>query len=199
MTELFQSPQEAKADVRLETPRTIVRLAGADEGAAVLRFYKQNRERLRPFDPERPDYFYEDRFWRMQLRQNVDDYTADRALRLFIYPKSDEQRVIGNVGFSNVVRGVGQYCTLGYSIDGEFEGRGLMKEALQVSIDFAFDSLHLHRIEANYMPHNRRSGELLRRLGFMVEGYSRDYLRINGRWEDHIRTALINPRWVSPE
>lgn len=199
MTELFQSPQETKADVRLETPRTIVRLAGADEGAAVLRFYKQNRERLRPFDPERPDYFYEDRFWRMQLRQNVDDYTADRALRLFIYPKSDEQRVIGNVGFSNVVRGVGQYCTLGYSIDGEFEGRGLMREALQVSIDFAFDSLHLHRIEANYMPHNRRSGELLRRLGFMVEGYSRDYLRINGRWEDHIRTALINPRWVSPE
>lgn len=48
---------------------------------------------------------------------------------------------------------------------------------------------------ANYMPHNQRSGNLLRRLGFVVEGYARDYLLINGRWEDHIQTSLINPNW----
>ena len=46
---------------------------------------------------------------------------------------------------------------------------------------------------ANYIPHNERSGRLLRRLGFMVEGYARDYLFINGAWRDHILTALTNP------
>ena len=73
----------------------------------------------------------------------------------------------------------------------------MMAEALAGAIDFAFDSLHLHRIEANYMPHNRRSGNTLRRLGFVVEGYARDYLLINGKWEDHILTSLSNPHWES--
>jgi ribosomal-protein-alanine N-acetyltransferase len=50
---------------------------------------------------------------------------------------------------------------------------------------------------ANYMPHNRRSGNVLKRLGFVVEGYARDYLMINGKWEDHIFTSLINPHWRS--
>jgi len=52
----------------------------------------------------------------------------------------------------------------------------------------------VHRIHANYMPHNRRSGAVLRRLGFVVDGFARDYLQINGRWEDHVLTSLINPR-----
>lgn len=199
MTELHAPTAEVQPTVRLETPRAIVRLAVVDDVSAILRFYRENRDRLRPFDPERPDFFYEERFWKMQVRQNIDDFTADRALRLFLFPKEDEPRVIGNIGFSNFVRGVGQYCTLGYSIDGEYEGRGYMKEGLRAAIAFAFDSLHLHRVEANYMPHNRRSGELLRKLGFVVEGYSRDYLRINGHWEDHIRSAKLNPNWVTGE
>ena len=197
MTDLQPPLTDAQPTVRLETPRTILRIGGVEDIAAILRFYGENRERLKAFDPERPDFFYDERFWKMQIRQNLDDFTADRALRLFIFPRADEGRVIGNIGLSNFVRGVGQYCTLGYSIDGEYEGRGLMKEALRAAIDFAFDELHFHRVEANYMPHNRRSGELLRGLGFTVEGYARDYLRINGRWEDHIRTGLVNPRWVS--
>jgi ribosomal-protein-alanine N-acetyltransferase len=50
---------------------------------------------------------------------------------------------------------------------------------------------------ANYMPHNRRSGNVLKRAGFVVEGYARDYLMINGKWEDHIFTSLTNPHWRS--
>lgn len=185
-----------RADVRLPTARTVVRLADGDDVQAILDYYTRNRERLKPFDPERPSFFYEGRFWRVQVRQNRDDLTADRALRLFVFDGSNPDRVIGNIGLSNFVRGVGQYCTLGYSIDGEFEGGGYMQEALEAAIEHAFRKLHFHRIEANYMPHNRRSAALLRRLGFVVEGYSRDYLQINGRWEDHIRTALLNPHWM---
>ena len=53
----------------------------------------------------------------------------------------------------------------------------------------------MHRIMANYMPHNQRSGNLLKKLGFVVEGYARDYLLINGKWEDHILTSLNNDNY----
>lgn len=199
MAEVHHVPPETRPDVRLDTPRAVVRLAGVEDVPAVLRYYTENRERLRAFDPERPDFFYEERFWRIQVRQNAEDFVADRALRLFLFPKDDPGRVIGNIAFSNFVRGVGQYCTLGYSIDADYEGAGYMAEGLRAALDFTFGVLHFHRVEANYMPHNQRSGRLLRRLGFTVEGYSRDYLRINGRWEDHVRSALLNPRWINPE
>jgi ribosomal-protein-alanine N-acetyltransferase len=70
-----------------------------------------------------------------------------------------------------------------------------MTEALKPALRFMFMDMNLHRIGANYMPRNQRSGNLLRRLGFVVEGYARDYLLINGTWEDHILTSLTNPAW----
>ncbi len=179
----------------LRTPRTIIGLAREGDAAAIVSYYSTNRARFEPVDPERAPIFYQDRFWRAQVRQNEDDYIADRALRLFIFPRSDRGRVIGTIGLSNFARGAAQCCTLGYSIDGDLEGRGVMSEALRVVIAHAFGAMHFHRIEANYLPQNERSGNLLRRLGFVVEGYSRDYLRINGAWRDHIRAALINPHW----
>lgn len=182
----------------LETPRLHVRLAEGGDVPAILNFYRANRERFRPFDPERPEYFYKESFWLRQVSENVEDFASGRNLRLFLFPREAPSTIIGNIGFSNFVRGIGQYCTVGYAIDGEHESRGLMSEALRSAIDFVFHSLNLHRIEANYMPHNRRSGILLRRLGFVVEGYSRDYLRINGRWEDHVRSGLTNPDWIAP-
>jgi [ribosomal protein S5]-alanine N-acetyltransferase len=190
-------PEVAGApEVRIETERLIVRPASLEDVPAIIDYYTRNREHLRPWDPERPQFFYEARFWRRQIRQNIEDLLADRALRLFVFPAVEAERVIGNIGFSNIVRGIAQNCTLGYSIGAEEEGQGLMYEALRATIPVVFRELNLRRIEANYVPHNRRSGELLRRLGFQVEGYSRDYLRIAGEWEDHIRTALTNPHWV---
>lgn len=50
---------------------------------------------------------------------------------------------------------------------------------------------------AAYLPDNERSGKLLKRLGFVVEGYARDYLMIDGQWQDHILTSLINHNWNS--
>ena len=71
-----------------------------------------------------------------------------------------------------------------------------MREALEeAAIPFVFNKMRIHRINANYLPRNERSGGLLRRLGFTVEGYARDYLYINGRWEDHILTSCTNPDW----
>ena len=69
-----------------------------------------------------------------------------------------------------------------------------MYEALTAAIDYVFTDLKLHRIMANYIPVNERSARLLRRLGFTVEGYARDYLFIAGEWRDHILTSLTNDK-----
>ena len=67
-----------------------------------------------------------------------------------------------------------------------------MYEGLRCAIDFVFSELALHRVMANYRPKNERSHQLLRRLGFAQEGRARSYLDIDGRWQDHIHTSLIN-------
>ncbi len=105
--------------------------------------------------------------------------------------------IVASVTLSNVVRGAFQACHLGYSVDAAHEGRGIAFEAVGAVVRFAFAELRLHRVMANYQPVNERSGKLLRRLGFTVEGYARDYLFIDGAWRDHVLTALSNPDWAA--
>ena len=72
-----------------------------------------------------------------------------------------------------------------------------MYEALTQIIRYMQKHQGMHRIMANYMPHNMRSGNLLTRLGFEREGYAKQYLEINGEWRDHVLTALTDNEWKS--
>ena len=183
---------------RFETERLVVRLASDPDVPEIVRYFDENREHLRPFDPVRPPAFFEPRFWDAQVKQSVTEYLGDRALRLFLFLAEPPHSIVGTVNFTRIERGVSQSCSLGYGLAATAQGKGYMEEALRPAIDFVFRSLRLHRIEADYMPHNRRSGNLLRRLGFVVEGYARDYLLINGRWEDHVLTSLTHADWEPP-
>ena len=115
-------------------------------------------------------------------------------LRLWIFDKADTafKYTIGFINFSNIVRGAFQSCHLGYATDHAEINRGVMTEALKRAIAFAFDELKLHRVEANIMPKNTRSIRVVEKLGFVNEGLSRKYLKINGVWEDHIHFVRLN-------
>lgn len=93
------------------------------------------------------------------------------------------------------MRGPFQAAYLGYALAESEQGKGLMFEALTHLIRFASTELNLHRIMANFMPDNQRSGALLDRLGFAVEGRADEYLRIDGRWRAHVLTSLTNRAW----
>jgi ribosomal-protein-alanine N-acetyltransferase len=93
---------------------------------------------------------------------------------------------------TGIVHGVFQAGYIGYSIAKSYQGQGKMKQLCRYVIDFAFCELKLNRIMANYMPDNLRSEILLKSLGFEIEGTAKSYLRINGQWEDHILTSLLN-------
>jgi len=165
------------------------------EAKAVLRYFERNKKHLEPWEPARPDEFYTEKFWADRLTQNRQELADGTAMRLFLISRAvapdHPERVIGSCNFSNVIHGAFQSCTLGYGLDHRHVGQGLMEEALRAGLPLAFELFGLHRIQANYQPTNERSGKLLRRLGFVVEGYARDYLRIDGEWRDHVLTAKL--------
>ncbi|MEZ4227172.1 MAG: GNAT family N-acetyltransferase [Polyangiaceae bacterium] len=164
---------------------------------AVLRYYWENRTHLAPWSPPHPPGYYSEEFWRHRLAANRAEYLEDRSLRLLVASLEDDS-IIGNVGFTEIRRGALQACCLGYSVAATCEGKGFISEALSLAIPFVFERLALHRIEAAYVPHNRRSARVLERLGFAVEGYAHQYLYIAGEWRDHVLTSLTNPNLSEP-
>jgi [ribosomal protein S5]-alanine N-acetyltransferase len=179
----------------LRGERVELRLPDAREAAAVTHFVRRNRDHLGPWEPVRPSSYYTEAHWRAQLRANRRDARAERSLRLYVFERARPDRVVGIVTLSNFVRGAFQACHLGFSIDHELQGRGLMSEAVRLALDHAFGPLNFHRVMANHMPGNARSARLLRRLGFRVEGRAREYLLIDGRWRDHVLTSLVRRGW----
>jgi ribosomal-protein-alanine N-acetyltransferase len=181
----------------LETERLILTLGDGALAGSVAAYFQQNRAFLAPWDPLRPERFYTEAHWQEQIPRNHQEFAAGAGVRFFLLTKAAPQTVIGAVNFSAITRGPAQFCYLGYALSEAAQGHGYMTEALRTALAYMFDSWHLHRVMANYMPHNVRSGHVLRRLGFVVEGYARDYLQIAGNWEDHVLTALTNPDWQS--
>lgn len=179
----------------LLTSRLIVRLLQQNDTNAIVNYYVENRAFLEPFEPFRPSNFYTRDFWAQQIEKSIIEFGYDRSLRLFLFKKDEPRKIIGAVNFTNISQGILYSCSLGYSLAENEQGHGYMNEALKTAIEYVFNELNMHRISANYMPHNRRSANVLRKLGFAIEGYARDYLLINGKWEDHIRSSLINENW----
>jgi ribosomal-protein-alanine N-acetyltransferase len=99
--------------------------------------------------------------------------------------------IAGVININDVIRGAFQSATLGYYAFSPYAGMGLMREGMLLVLNHAFRTLKLHRLEANIQPGNRASIALARKCGFVREGFSRRYLKIRGRWQDHERWALL--------
>ncbi|XGV96733.1 MAG: ribosomal protein S5-alanine N-acetyltransferase [Leptolyngbya sp. BL-A-14] len=180
---------------QLATQRLIIRLANKRDAHEITRYYRTNRAFLAPFEPTRSNDFFTEEFWRGQVERNLIEFNYNQSLRLFVFEQENPSTIVGIVNFTQFFRSPMYGCTLGYSLAESKQGKGYMSEALRRAIQYVFHELNMHRIVANYMPRNQRSGNVLKRLGFVVEGYARDYLLINNKWEDHILTSLLNAAW----
>ena len=109
---------------------------------------------------------------------------------------SDTNRIVGVANISQIIYRAFENAYLGYYVDVDFAGQGLMTEGLRLAINHAFYTLKLHRLEANIQPQNKRSIALVKRLGFCREGFSQRYLKIDGEWRDHERWALTIENWL---
>lgn len=109
---------------------------------------------------------------------------------------ASQNKIIGVVNLSQICYRAFQNTYLGYYVDVDFAGQGLMSEGVSLAIDRAFSTLSLHRVEANIQPENKPSINLVKRLGFAKEGFSRKYLKINGEWRDRERWAITVEDWM---
>lgn len=183
----------------LETKRLVLTIPPSSAASRLLSFAIENDAHLARWEPPRPERFFTEDFWRRRLDRTREEFARGESIRFTIAHRDDpDGPILGHCNFNQIIRGAFQASYLGYALDHRWQGKGVMFEALQRSIDFIFGPMRLHRIMANYIPANERSGSLLRRLGFQVEGYARDYLYIHDGWRDHILTALTNPGPTQP-
>jgi ribosomal-protein-alanine N-acetyltransferase len=101
----------------------------------------------------------------------------------------------GEVNLNGVARGALQTGTVGYWVDREKAGNRYVAEAAVALAKFAFEQLHLHRLEICIVPRNSNSRRVMEVLGLREEGVALRYLEINGVWEDHIRYAITVEEW----
>ncbi|MBB6480552.1 ribosomal protein S5-alanine N-acetyltransferase [Spirochaeta isovalerica] len=174
----------------LNSERTEIYIQNPSLINPVSEYYRVNADFLRPWEPAREEsYFTREAFCeRLELAEK--NFHSGMSVQLAAFDRMSGN-LAGIVNFTGIIRGPFQACFLGYSLSESFQGRGYMHEILTTAIAYMFNEKRLHRIMANYMPRNGRSGRLLEKLGFEREGLARDYLLINGKWEDHILTSLI--------
>ncbi|MEA9392952.1 ribosomal protein S5-alanine N-acetyltransferase [Acerihabitans sp. TG2] len=187
--------RSASPKVRLVTSRLVVRLVLERDAYLLADYYAANRDYLKPWEPVRDESHCAPSGWQARLGLITEMHRQGSAY-YFVLLDPDEKEIYGVANFSNVLRGSFYACFLGYSLGEKWQGQGLMFEALQSAIRYMQRYQQMHRIMANYMPHNQRSGNLLARLGFEQEGFAKDYLLIDGQWRDHILTALTNTTWT---
>ncbi len=113
----------------------------------------------------------------------------------FLAFRREDDALVGTFNFSEIVHGAFRSTYLGYFAFAPFAGRGYMTEGMALALDVAFRRLALHRVEVNIQPTNARSLALAQRVGFTREGYSRRYVKIAGRWRDHVRFAMLAEDW----
>ncbi len=123
------------------------------------------------------------------------EWKAGQAYVLLLTPRDDDRRIIGRVALGGIQRGALMSAHLGYWIDAEHEGRGLMTEAVREATTFAFVSLGLHRVQAAVMPRNTGSQRVLEKAGYRREGLALRYLCIASVWEDHVLYAVTGEEW----
>ncbi len=171
----------------------IVELRAPDRShyAAWARLREVSEEFLKPWEPSWPQDDLTATAYRRRLRFYGRAMRNDEAYPFFLFRREDEA-LLGGCTLSNVRRGVAQMATVGYWIGAPYARQGYMTAALRMLVAFVFDELRLHRIEAACLPENEASQRLLKRIGFREEGRAYGYLRIGGRWRDHVLFAMLS-------
>jgi len=166
-----------------------VRRAVEDDAAALAALAQANRTFLAPWEPVRPDDWFTEERQRATLRALAaqDPPGAVPCVILVDGEPAD------GVSLNNVVRGAFCSADLGYWVAQRHNGRGVGTAAVGQVLRIAFDELGLHRVQAATLLHNTGSQRVLERNGFTRYGLAPQYLRIAGRWQDHVLFQLLNP------
>lgn len=161
----------------------------ADEFARVLDI---SRAEWAPWTPSRPAGATDGDVFEQELERAAKGVAAGSHLRLAGF--LDDGRLAGLFSLNEIVRGAFESAHAGWSVSADQMRRGLGTEGVRALLDIAFDEppagLGLHRVQANIIPRNAASLRIAEKVGLRSEGLALRYLRIAGRWEDHVMWAV---------
>lgn len=156
-----------------------------------------SRPHLIPWEPVWASDSLSRRSFRNRLRKYSTDAKVDNGYAFFLFT-NDTDQLVGSITLSNIRRGVSQTGTVGYWTGLPYARKGYMLEGLTVLLPQLFDRYALRRVEAACVPDNIPSASLLEKTGFTREGYARQYLCINGTWQDHLLFAILKGDPIYP-
>lgn len=181
---------DSAASPAIRTDRLLCRPLVEELIEPLRRYERDNAAHLRPWEPVRAAYYFDDGPFQDRWRRQIAD--AERVARFLVVLPDAPDTVLAHISYTGIAPAPFLACHLGYSLAASAQGKGYMREALTATNRHMFQVRGLHRIMANYMPRNARSAATLKALGFEIEGHARSYLQIAGVWEDHVLTSLIN-------
>jgi ribosomal-protein-alanine N-acetyltransferase len=170
----------------------VTRVVSRYDAAPLARLLTANRGYLAPWSPIQGDRYFTEEGQREVLARDLAGYERGGILPLVIL--GADGAVCGRINVNSIVRGAFQSASVGYWVSESHTGRGLASAAVADVIDIGFRDLGLHRLEAATLLHNTPSQRVLARNGFRPFAVSESYLKIAGRWQDHILFVLLSPR-----
>lgn len=187
MIDLFSSSLHRTATI--ETPRLMLVNPTMKHFEAWAELRVKSKTFLEPYEPVWPkDDLTRAAFRRRIKRYQDSDKSNNGASFLFL---THEGEMIGGATISRMLRGVAQSCAIGYWVGEQHIQKGYMSEALHGLLPYVFIQKKFRRLEAACLPHNAASIRVLEKTGFTQEGYAREYLKIAGKWEDHLLFAML--------
>ena len=179
---------------RLVLPQTgvmpVTRLLTLEDAPVLAQLLGDNRAFLEPWQPSGRDDYFTEQAQQQVAAKALQDYDRELSVPLVIH---DAGRVVGTITLQSIIRGSFQSCSVGYWIAEEAQGKGLATAALQEAVHLAFYEQRLHRVQAETLEKNKRSQQVLHRLGFVVYGTAQSYLKIAGVWQDCTLYQLLTP------
>jgi ribosomal-protein-alanine N-acetyltransferase len=179
---------------RLVGPRVTLRAPERNDWQQWAELRAASKAFLVPWEPTWSDDALSRAAFRRRLARYALEWHSDQGYTFLLF-RAEEDVLLGGISLTNVRRGVAETSSIGYWIGEKFARQGYMSEGLGLALKFAFERLRLHRLEAACLPHNAASRGVLMKAGFREEGYAREYLCIDGKWQDHVLFGLLATEW----
>ena len=173
----------------------VTRLVTPGDAEPLARLLSANRDYLAPWSPLQDEAYYTAAGQREVLARQLTAYERGAMLPLAIL---DSGEIAGSINVNSIIRGAFQSASVGYWVSQSRAGRGLASAAVADVAELAFGELGLHRIDAATLLHNTPSQRVLLRNGFRPFAVAESYIKIAGRWQDHILFQLFSPGGTTP-
>ena len=169
------------------------RLVTLDDVPDLTALLVANRQHLAPWQPTAAHDAFTEAGQAAAVSAALDAWAAGQSVPHVIVEASGA--IVGRVSLNSIIRGAFQSASVGYWVSGDATGNGIATTAVASIVDLAFGELGLHRLQGETLAHNVASRRVLERNGFVEYGVAPDYLRIDGRWQEHVLYQRVHPDW----